>query len=206
MLFAGAVQAAGPDAASAMCAKQQEAKPTDALIQALPAAQRQAVAAALRGLMTGLARDPAGRERANRVTLQVDASRNAILCVPRPQAGTYVAHRIEPNGRMEILQAGEPPLVFNDANEPQTVMARCSGLVTSCVRSGKPGPSLDDCVAKQPACPAGRVDPALECCPQACKDAYRRERAGGGEPMDAFLKVLFGNGTGAASCVPGMRR
>ena len=206
LAFAGVVQAAGPDPASAMCAKQQGAKPSDALVQSLPEAQRQAVVAALRGLMMGLARDPQGRELANRVTLQLDASRNAILCMPRPQAGTYVAHRIEPNGRMEILQAGEAPLVFNDANEPQTVVARCSELVTSCVRSARPGPSLDECVARQPACPAGRVDPALACCPQACKEAYRRERAGGGEPTDAFLKVLFGDGAGGTSCVPGFRR
>ena len=206
LALAGAVQAAGPDEASALCLQQEGAKPSDALLQSLPEAQRQAVAAALRGLMMGLARDPAGRELANRVTLKVDASRNAILCLPRPQAGTYVAHRIEPNGRMEILQAGEAPLVFNDANEPQTVVTRCSELVTSCVRSARPGPSLDECVAKQPPCPAGRLDPALACCPQACKDAFRRERAAGGEPVSAFLKVLFGNGEGAASCVPGFRR
>jgi hypothetical protein len=81
------------------------------------------------------------------VTLHIDATRNAIICVPRqraqrpgaPPITTYTAHRIEPNGRMETLQPGAQPLVYNDANEPVTVAARCSSLVVSCVRSKTPG-------------------------------------------------------------------
>ena len=196
------------DATFAMCAKHEGSKATDSMIQSLPEIQRKTVIAALRGVFAGMARDPGAQS----VTLHIDASRNAIICVPRqrtqspgaPPATTFVAHRIEPNGRMETLQPGARPLVSNDANEPQTVAARCASMITSCVRSKMPGHSLDECFEKQPVCPAGRLDPALSCCPQACKDAYRRERARGSDAETATIKVIFGDDTGAPSCVPGM--
>jgi hypothetical protein len=97
--------------------------------------------------------------------------------------------------------------VTNDANEPTTVAARCSSLVTSCVRSQPKTPaSIDPCFEKTPVCPGGRLDPAANCCPQACKDAYRRERAAGTDPQSAFIKVIFGDEAGAVSCIPGMPR
>lgn len=203
--------ALGGDANAALCAKHEGSKPTDAMIQSLPEPQRNAVTAALRGVVAGLARDPGSQEALKRITLHVDASRTAIICVPRaraqtpgaPSASSYVVHRIEANGRTVTLQPGAEPLVFNDANEPQTVAARCASLVTSCVRS-RTGLSLDECFDKQPACPAGRLDPALSCCPQACKDAYRRERSAGTEAQTATIKVIFGDDAGAQSCVPGM--
>jgi len=192
------------DAISAMCAKYEGSKATDSLIQSLPEMQRKTVISALRGVIAG---------GAQRLSLHIDASRNAIICVPRPRAQspgtppaatTFVAHRIEPNGRMETLQPGEQPLVYNDANDPQTVAARCASMITSCVRSKGSGNSLDECFEKQPVCPAGRLDPALSCCPQVCKDAYRRERSRGTDAETATIKVIFGDDAGAASCVPGM--
>ena len=105
---------------------------------------------------------------------------------------------------METLQPGAPPLVYNDANEPMTVAARCSGLVVSCVRSKPAGSPIDECFEKAPVCPAGRLDPALSCCPQACKDAYSRERSRGTDATTATVKVIFGDEAGAVSCVPGM--
>ena len=191
------------DAISAMCAKYEGSKATDSMIQSLPEMQRQTVTSALRGVIAG---------GAQRLSLHIDASRNAIICVPRqraqspgaPPATTFVAHRIEPNGRMETLQPGEQPLVYNDANEPQTVAARCASMITSCVRSKGSGNSLDECFEKQPVCPAGTLDPALSCCPQVCKDAYRRERSRGIDAETATIKVIFGDTAGAASCVPGM--
>jgi hypothetical protein len=191
------------DATSAMCAKHDGSKATDAMIQSLPEKQRQMVISALRGVVAGGARS---------LSLHIDASKNAIVCVPRqrgqgapPAPTTYVVHRIEPNGRMETLQPGAAPLVYNDANEPMTVAARCAGMITSCVRSKPtPGASLDDCFEKQPVCPAGRLDPAASCCPQACKDAYRRERSRGTDAETATIKVMFGDDAGAVSCVPGM--
>jgi len=209
----GAAASTSADATSAMCAKYEGSKAPEAMIESLPEPQRKTVTAALRGTIAGMARDPAAQGILSRVTLHIDASRNAIICVPRqraqspgaPPATTYIAHRIEPNGRMETLQPGAQPLVSNDANEPQTVAARCSSMITSCVRSKTPG-SLDECFDKQPVCPAGRLDPALSCCPQACKDAYRRERSKGTDPETATIKVIFGDDAGAPSCVPGMPR
>lgn len=203
---------AGGDANAALCARQEGSKPSDAVIQSLPEPQRNAVTAALRGVVAGLARDPGAQEALKRMTLHVDASRTAIICVPRPRAqspgaasaSAYVVHRIEANGRVVTLQPGAEPLVYNDANEPQTVAARCASLITSCVRSRTSGLSLDECFEKQPVCPAGRLDPAASCCPQACKDAYRRERSAGTEPQTATIKVIFGDDAGAQSCVPGM--
>jgi hypothetical protein len=171
--------------------------------------------AALRGVIAGMARDPGAQENLRRVTLHMDAARNAVICVPRqraqppgaPPIATYIAHRIEPNGRMETLQPGAEPLVYNDANEPTTVAARCSSLVVSCVRSKSaktPGRSIDECFEKAPVCPGGRLAPALSCCPQACKDAYSRERSRGTDAETAMLKVIFGDAAGAASCIPGM--
>ena len=200
------------DAISAMCAKNEGSKATDELIQSLPEKQRETVKAALRGVIAGMARDPAAQETLRRVTLTVDASRTAVICVPirrtqppgAPPAFTYTAHRIEPNGRMETLQPGAQPLVYNDANEPMTVAARCSSLVVSCVRSKTAGRSIDECFEKAPVCPSGRLDPALSCCPQACKDAYSRERSRGTDAETATVKVIFGDDAGAASCVPGM--
>ena len=202
---------AGADANAAMCTQHQGSPVTDAMIQSLPAKQREAVTAALRGVFTGLARDSGTRGALQRVTLHVDGARNAVICVPLPRApspGTtpataYVVHRIEPSGRMETLQPGAPPLVYNDANEPHTVAARCAGLITACVRASRSN-TLDACFAQQPACPAGRLDPAASCCPQACKDAYRRERARGTEAETATIRVIFGDDAGAASCIPGM--
>lgn len=202
-----------PEAISAMCAKSEGSKPTDEIIKSLPEMQRRTVTSTLRGIIAGLARDPKGQERLNRVTLRIDAARNVIICVPRqhaqppgaPTATAYTAHRIEPNGRMETLQPGAPPLVYNDANEPLTVAARCSSLVASCVRSKeKSERSIDQCFEIAPLCPSGRLDPALSCCPQACKDAYARERTRGTEAVTALTKVIFGDDTGTASCVPGM--
>jgi hypothetical protein len=200
------------DATSAMCAKYEGSKATDSMIQSLPEMQRETVIAALRSVIAGMARDPGAQENLKRVTLHIDATRNAIICVPRqraqppgaPPITTYTAHRIEPNGRMETLQPGAQPLVYNDANEPTTVAARCSRLVVSCVRSKTPGRSIDECFEKAPACPGGRLDPALSCCPQACKDAYNRERSRGTDAETATVKVIFGDDAGAASCVPGM--
>ena len=200
------------DATSAMCAKYEGSTATDSMIQSLPEMQRTAVTSALRGVIAGLARDPGEQENLKRVTLHIDATRNAIICVPRqraqgpgaPPITTYTAHRIEPNGRMETLQPGAPPLVYNDANEPMTVAARCSKLVVSCVRSKTPGSSIDECFEKAPVCAGGRLDPALSCCPQACKDAYTRERSRGTNAETAITKVIFGDDAGAASCVPGM--
>lgn len=200
------------DATSAMCAKYEGSKATDAMIQSLPEMQRKTVIAALRGVIAGMARYSGAQENLKRVSLHIDATRNAIICVPlqraqppgAPPITTYTAHRIEPNGRMETHQPGAQPLVYNDANEPMTVAARCSSLVVSCVRSKTPGSSIDECFAKAPVCPAGRLDPALSCCPQACKDAYSRERSRGTEDITAITKVIFGDDAGAASCVPGM--
>ena len=203
-----------PEAISAMCAKSEGSKPSDEVINSLPGAQREAVVAVLRGLVAsaGVARDRAQQANLQRVTLRVDASRTAIICMPQQRAqlsggriDTYTAFRVEPNGRMETLQPSAEPLVTNDANEPVTMASRCSSLVTSCVRSQpKTLASLDPCFEKTPVCPGGRLDPAANCCPQACKDAYRRERAAGTDPQSAFMKVLFGDEAGAASCVPGM--
>ena len=200
------------DATSAMCAKYEGSTATDSLIQSLPEPQRKTVISALRGVIAGLGRDSAAQATLKRVSLHIDASRNAIICVPRqraqspgaPPATLFVAHRIEPNGRMETLQPGAPPLVYNDANEPLTVASRCAGMITACVRSKTPGHSLDECFDTQPVCPAGRLDPALSCCPQACKDAYRRERSRGTDAETATIKEIFGDDVGAASCVPGM--
>ena len=200
------------DVTSAMCARYGGSKATDSMIESLPEPQRKMVISALRGVIAGMARDPAAQETSKRVTLHIDASRNAVICVPQrraqspgePPMSIFVAHRIEPNGRMETLQPGAPPLVYNDANEPMTVASRCAGMITACVRSKTPGHSLDECFEKQPICPAGRLDPALSCCPQACKDAYRRERSRGTDAEAATIKVIFGDDAGAASCVPGM--
>ena len=203
----------GADAISAMCAKNEGSKASDEMVQSLPEKQRETVKAALRGIIAGLARDPAGQETLKRVTLTIDASRTAVICVPvrraqppgTPPAITYVAHRIEPNGRMETLQPGTQPIVSNDANEPTTMAARCASLVTSCVRSKpSPGQSIDDCFDKAPVCPAGRLDAVATCCPQACKDTYRRDRARGTDAEKAMIKVIFGDDAGAASCIPGM--
>ena len=200
------------DATSAMCAKYEGSKATEPMIQSLPEMQRGVVIAALRGVIAGMARDPGAQENLKRVSLHMDATRNAIICVPQrraqppgaPPVTTYTAHRIEPNGRMETQQPGAPPLVYNDANEPMTVASRCSSLVVSCVRSKTAGPSIDECFEKAPVCPSGRLDPALSCCPQACKDAYSRERSRGTDATTATVKVIFGDYAGAASCVPGM--
>jgi len=205
---------AGADTISALCAQHAGSKPSDAVIQSLPDRQREAVVGTLRGIVAGLARDRDGQESLNRVTLHMDAARNAILCTPRqlaqspgaPRTTTFVAHRIEPNGRTGILQPGTQKLVFNDANEPTTVAERCSSMITSCVRSKPPGSALDECFEQQPSCPAGRLDPTASCCPQACKDAYRRERTKGIDAVTATMKVLFGDDAGAASCIPGMPR
>ena len=174
--------------------------------------QQQTVIATLRGVIAGMARDPGAQENLKYVTLRIDTAGNAIICVPRqrgqppgaPPVTAYTAHRIEPNGRMETLQPGAQPLVYNDANEPVTVAARCSSLVVSCVRSKASGRSIDQCFEKAPLCPSGRLDPALSCCPQACKDAYSRERARGTDAETAVIKVIFGDDAGAAFCVPGM--
>ena len=201
------------DAISAMCAKNEGSKATEDLIKSLPEKQRETVIAALRGVIAGMARDPGAQETMRRVTLTIDASRTAVICVPNrrtqppgaPPAFTYTAHRIEPNGRMETLQPGAQPLVYNDANEPTTMAARCASLVTSCVRSKpRPGHSIDECFDKAPACPSGRLDPTATCCPQVCKDAYNRERSRGTDAETATIKVIFGDDAGAASCVPGM--
>ena len=200
------------DATFAMCAKHEGSKVTDSTIQSLPELQRKTVIGALRGVIAGMARDPGAQEKLKCVTLRIDAAGNAIICVPRqraqppgaPPVTTYTAHQIEPNGRMETLQPGAQPLVYNDANEPLTVAARCSSLVVSCVRSTASGSSIDQCFKKAPLCPSGRLDPALSCCPQACKDAYSRERALGTDAETAVVKVIFGDDAGAASCVPGM--
>jgi len=203
------------DSISAMCAKYEGSKGADELIKSLPERQREMVTSALRGVIAAMARDPRGQETLRRVTLHLDASRNAIICVPRqraqkpgaPPTTTYVAHRVEPNGRMETLQPGAQPLVYNDANEPATMATRCSELVTSCVQSQPKRPaSIDPCFEKVPMCSGGRLDPAANCCPQACKDAYRRERARGTDPQTAFIRVIFGDESGAVSCIPGMPR
>jgi len=203
------------DAISAMCAKNEGSKATDELIQSLPEKQRETVKAALRGVIAGMARDPAAQETLRRVTLTIDASRTAVICVPirrtqppgAPPAFTYTAHRIEPNGRMQTLQPGTQPIVTNDANESTTMASRCASLVTSCVRSKpSPGRPLDECFDQAPVYPAGRLDPTATCCPQVCKDAYRRERARGTDAETATIKVIFGDDAGAASCIPGMPR
>jgi len=204
------------DSIAAMCAKSEGSKPADEVINSLPGAQRQAVVAVLRGLVAGVGvgRDRAEHANLQRATLRVDASRTAIICMPQQRAqpsggriDTYTAFRVEPNGRMVTLQPSAQPLVYNDANEPATMASRCSSLVHSCVRSEPKTPaSIDPCVEKAPVCPGGRLDPAATCCPQACKDAYRRERAAGTDPVSALIKVLFGDEAGAVPCIPGMPR
>lgn len=204
------------DSIAAMCAKSEGSKPSDEVINSLPGAQREAVVAVLRGLVAGagVARDRAQHANVQRVTLRVDASRTAIICMPQQRAqpsggriDTYTAFRVEPNGRMVTLQPSAQPLVYNDANEPATMASRCSSLVTSCVRSQPKTPaSIDPCFEKTPVCPGGRLDPAATCCPQVCKDAYRRERAAGTDPESASIKVIFGDEAGAVSCIPGMPR
>jgi len=201
------------DSIAAMCAKSEGSKVTDEVIKSLPEAQRVVVMQALRGIVAGAARDASQQANLKRLSLRIDESRTAIICMPRqrmqPSGGrveTYNAFLVEPNGRMVILQPAAEPLVYNDANEPTTMAARCSSLVTSCVRStGRRSlDAIDECFANTPVCPGGRLDPAARCCPQACKDAYRRERANGTDAESATIKVLFGDDAGAASCIPGM--
>ena len=205
------------DAISAMCAKNESSKATDEMIKSLPEAQREMVISVLRGVIGSMARDPGAQETLKRVTLTIDASLTAVICVPRRRAQqpgtpgqtttTYTAFKVEPNGRMVTLVPSAPPQVSNDANEPTTMAARCAGIVTSCVRSKpSPGRSIDDCFDMATVCPAGRLDPTATCCPQACKDAYRRERARGTDAETATIKVIFGDDAGAASCIPGMPR
>lgn len=211
---------AGPvsaDSISAMCARSEGSKATDEVIQSLPQPQRDAVTSVLRGLVAGagVSRDAAQQANLKFVTLRLDESRTAIICMPQRRAqpsgariDTYTAFRVEPNGRTVTLQPAVQPLVTNDANEATTMAARCSSLVTSCVRStGRRSlDAIDECFANTPACPAGRLDPAATCCPQACKDTYRRERARGTDAETATIKVIFGDDAGSASCIPGMPR
>jgi Domain of unknown function (DUF4124) len=205
------------DSISAMCARSEDSKATAEMIQSLPQPQRDAVTSVLRGLVAsaGVSRDAAQQARLKFVTLRLDESRTAIICVPQRRAQqpgaagpttTYTAFKVEPNGRTETLQPSQPPLVSNDANEATTMAARCSSLVTSCVRStGRRSlDAIDECFAKAPVCPTGRLDPTATCCPQACTDAYRRERARGTDAETATIKVIFGDDAGSASCVPGM--
>jgi len=201
------------DSIAAMCAQSEGSKPTDEVIQSLPEDQRRMVTQVLRGIFGGGGRDPSQQANLRRVSLRIDASRTAIICIPQqrtqPSGGrieTYSAFLVEPNGRMVTLQPAAEPLVYNDANEPTTMAARCSSLVTSCVRSKPPAAasSLDACFANTPVCPGRSLDPAVKCCPQVCKDAYRSERAKGTDAETATIKVLFGDDAGAASCVPGM--
>src|SRR6185436_19793538 len=115
------------------------------------------VTSVLRGVIGGMARDPAAQEALRRITLTIDASRTAVICVPRRSAqqpgaagptASYIAFKVEPNGRTETLQPSQPPLVSNDANEPVTMAGRCSRLITSCFRSkprGSPPGELDGC-------------------------------------------------------------
>lgn len=208
---------ASADAISALCAKNEGSKATDEMIRSLPETQREMVISVLRGLVAGMARDPGAQETLRRGTLTIDASGTAVICVPRrraqqpgtpgPATTTYTAFKVEPNGRMVTLQPSQPPLVTNDANEPVTMASRCSGLVISCVRSKpSPGHSIDECFEQAPACPAGRLDPTAACCPQVCKDAYRRERTKETDAVTALTRVIHGDDSGAQSCVPGMPR
>jgi hypothetical protein len=207
------------DAIVAMCTKPLGSAPSDEVIQSLPQAQREAVTSVLRGLVAsaGVSRDAAQQARLKFVTLRLDDSRTAIICMPQRHAQQpgakgpttiFTAFKVEPNGRTETLQPSRPPLVANDANEATTMAARCSSLVTSCVRStGRRSlDAIDECFANTPVCPGGQLDPAATCCPQVCKDTYRRERAAGTDAETAAIKVLFGDDAGSASCIPGMPR
>ena len=183
------------------------------MIQSLPEKQRKTVISALRGVIAGMARDPAAQETLRRVTLHIDASRNAIICVPT--AARAVAGRASGIHLCRAPDRAERPDGDAAARRAAVGVQRRQrtddvGLPVREPRSRRasgrrrPGHSIDECFEKAPICPAGRLDSALSCCPQACKDAYRRERARGTDAETATIKVIFGDDAGAASCVPGM--
>lgn len=166
-------------------------------LRTLPVRQRES----LSGTLQGLALAGMKRKALEASSLHLDASQTLVWCLPDDRG--LRAFLFERNGRVVGLTRSGRVKVRNDANDPITLTDRCSTLVNLCFAPGEPGRSYDQCFAAAAACPDGRLDPAASCCPQTCKDAYRRERAAGVDPITASTKVLYGNGDPGSICAAG---
>lgn len=170
----------------------------DAALRVLPERQRTAFEGILRRLvLAGLKRPDLDTS-----TLHLDRRQTLVWCLPQGQR-VFRAFLVEINGRMVELTRSGQVKSRNDANDPITLAGRCGDLLTTCFAPNEPGHSLDQCFADAPTCPAGSLDPAASCCPQACKDAYRRARDSGTDPLTASMKVLYGDRDHASTCVSG---
>ena len=169
----------------------------DAALRVLPERQRAAFEGMTRQLVLGGLKRP----DLDASTLHLDARQTLVWCLPQGQR--LRAYLVESNGRIVELTRSGKVKSRNDANDPITLAGRCGDLVTTCFAPGVSGHSLDQCFAAAPACPAGSLDPAASCCPQACKDAYRRARDSGTDPLTASMKVLYGDRDNASTCVSG---
>lgn len=169
----------------------------DAALETLPARQRQSLSSTLQGMaLAGMKRNELEAS-----SLHLDADRTLVWCLPDERG--LRAFLFEPNGRVVGLTRSGRVKVRNDANDPVTLTDRCSTLVNLCFAPGEPGRSYDHCFAAATACPDGRLDPGASCCPQTCKDAYRRERAAGVDPLTASTRVLYGDGDPGSTCAAG---
>lgn len=152
----------------------------------LPDTQREAFVGVLYGLAYGGTRE---------IRWRIARGGDLHFCLGAAGAGAPREIVVGSDGKV-VRFSGAGGKYLNDPDAPAARQSACSSATTACYSPGA-GRGLDQCVADVPTC--GSLS-GRECCPQECKDAYRRERAAGTDPMGALQRVLFGD----SSCIPGM--
>jgi len=112
---------------------------------------------------------------------------------------------VDENGDKVLWDTGQLKVVLGPKHEPgpNTAMAACQDLETSCLVASKDERDvvLDNCVARLPICETPEPWNEAACCPQACIAAYQRERELGATQFQAGRAVF----SSIHECFPGLQ-
>ncbi len=105
-----------------------------------------------------------------------------------------------PDGNLVAIQLSSAVLELDPSvRDPLTGLGACTDHLTYCYEPGTAA-TLDACVDKVPRCATSSPWNEETCCPNACVNAYFKERKTR-EPVAAFEATFFADGT---PCYPGV--
>ena len=103
--------------------------------------------------------------------------------------------RVDEAGRLAIPLSGDASWTVDfDAVTPTSVQIVCGDHLRQCMYRFGFEVGFDGCIAQIPVCasakPWASTPPERECCVRSCIDGYRRARAAGKPPSQAYLAMV----------------
>jgi hypothetical protein len=113
--------------------------------------------------------------------------------VDPPRAPDLSAYPKDAQGRTVVARSGNVILTPNRKRDLLAVISACAAMVDDCFhRGGDPRNSFDACFNSAPRCRSAKPwEEDAPCCPEACWQAYAKQRRQCADPLGASLKVFY---------------